>query len=74
MGIENGVGTVLHTGPQRAVGIPQGESALVLKYMQILMGLVSDTLCCLCLPLHILLTKGILLPHGTHSCLSVSGH
>lgn len=74
MGIKNGVGGVLHTGPQRAVGIPQGESALVLKYKQILMGLVSHTLCCLCLPLYILLTKGTLLPHGTHGCLSVSGH
>lgn len=43
MGIKNGVGSVLHTGPQRAVGIPQGETALLLKYTQILMGLVSET-------------------------------
>lgn len=70
MGIKSGVS---HTGPQRAVGIPQGErereTALVLKYTQILMGLVSDTLCCLCLPLYILLTKATLLPRGTHGCL-----
>lgn len=43
MEIKNRLSSVLHTGPQREIGIPQGKTALLLKYTQLLIGLVFET-------------------------------